>query len=76
MFEHLCLAAVHQDQSSSRITHIQRLIVLVQHQDSAHPLAPYAYQKADRPIEKASSVQICLDCSGYFICNGRPAATK
>ena len=29
-------AAVHQHQSPSRITHIQRLVVLVQHQDSAH----------------------------------------
>ena len=41
----MSLAAVNQHQSSSCIAHIQWLVVLVQHQDSAHHSAPRAYQE-------------------------------
>src|SRR5258707_4323176 len=72
VFEHLSLAAVHQDQSSACVAHIQRLVVLVQHQDSAHPLSPSAYQKVRTGLNSPHVLDE-NDCSGYFSCRGRPA---
>src|SRR5258705_281615 len=54
------------------VAHVQRLVVLVQHQDSAHPLSPATYQKVRTGLNSPHVLDE-NDCSGYFSCRGRPA---
>ncbi len=45
VLQHLSLTALDQHQSPSRVTHVQRLVVLVEYQDSVHHLSPVNYQE-------------------------------
>jgi hypothetical protein len=48
VLEHFCLAAIDQHQSPARVAHIERLKVLVQHQDSAH--RPYLQLRIKKSV--------------------------
>src|SRR5581483_81630 len=56
VLEDFRLAAVHQNQSSSRVANIEWLVVLVQHQDSAHLYLPARIKKPTCRVTKTERI--------------------